>query len=632
MVRAGDDWLPVPPEDLAMKDNPKQPGADAMILYREVSVDETAATVSSYSRIKIFTSAGVKSQADVEIPYDRSHQSIRDVRGRTIRPDGSIVEFDGHTFDKEIAKGQGIKYLAKTFTLPDVQPGSIVEYRFRQQNEAYYWDHSWTIQATLFTRQARFSIKLNDSATLPLRYRSYNLPSTLVPHKEGDHYVLEVQDLPGIEEENLMLPLSTLEARIEFFYVDREQTADETVDQFWNRTGKQWSNEIDRFIDKKKDLAEEVSRVTSPSDPPEVRLRKLYARSQMIRNLDYEDKTEKETKQESIKTNDNVGDVLKHGYGHSLEISYLFIGLARAAGFTAQDVRVAARNRNLFDPPKRSTRELSAELVWVRADSKEYYLDPSARFYPFGLLPWFETATQGIRTSKDGSEMITVPAMTPSQATIVTRADVTIDNSADFSGKLSVDFAGLEAAMKRSDYRDSDATDRTHTFQDEIKGWLPVGATYEDVSVDNWDDIEKPIHVEGTFNIPSLGSGSAQRLLLPIVMFQATEPGWFDSQKRVNAVYFHYPYEKTDDVVWHLPLGFTAQNLPAPQKVHPGPVSYDISVSQQADTVEVKRDLVVNGIIFSKDVYPALRQFFSIVKVNDNARFMLQNSTSAHNN
>ena len=53
-----------------MKDNPKQPGADAMILYREVSVDETAATVSSYSRIKIFTSAGVKSQADVEIPYD----------------------------------------------------------------------------------------------------------------------------------------------------------------------------------------------------------------------------------------------------------------------------------------------------------------------------------------------------------------------------------------------------------------------------------------------------------------------------------------------------------------------------------------------------------------------------------
>jgi len=28
-------WLPIPPEDLAMKDNPASPGADAMILYRE---------------------------------------------------------------------------------------------------------------------------------------------------------------------------------------------------------------------------------------------------------------------------------------------------------------------------------------------------------------------------------------------------------------------------------------------------------------------------------------------------------------------------------------------------------------------------------------------------------------------
>ena len=31
-----DDWLPIAPEDLALRDNPKQPGADAMILYRQV--------------------------------------------------------------------------------------------------------------------------------------------------------------------------------------------------------------------------------------------------------------------------------------------------------------------------------------------------------------------------------------------------------------------------------------------------------------------------------------------------------------------------------------------------------------------------------------------------------------------
>ena len=54
-------WLPVPPEDLALKDNPKQPGADAMILYRENVVDarkatSTGDTVEEYVRIKIFHS------------------------------------------------------------------------------------------------------------------------------------------------------------------------------------------------------------------------------------------------------------------------------------------------------------------------------------------------------------------------------------------------------------------------------------------------------------------------------------------------------------------------------------------------------------------------------------------------
>ena len=37
--QAGDDWLPIPPADLALKDNPAQPGAHAMILYRESDMD-----------------------------------------------------------------------------------------------------------------------------------------------------------------------------------------------------------------------------------------------------------------------------------------------------------------------------------------------------------------------------------------------------------------------------------------------------------------------------------------------------------------------------------------------------------------------------------------------------------------
>ncbi len=69
----------------------------------------------------------------------------------------------------------------------------------------------------------------------------------------------------------------------------------------------------------------------------EVKLRKIYARVQQIRNLNLEDsKMKQENKDENLKPNSNVEDVLKHGYAYGTEINYLFVGLARAAGLRGE--------------------------------------------------------------------------------------------------------------------------------------------------------------------------------------------------------------------------------------------------------------------------------------------------------
>ncbi len=623
-----DDWLPVPPEDLALKDNPKQPGADAMVLYREVNEDANTSAVNNYLRIKIFTQAGVKSQADIELPYNKAQETIQAVHGRTIRPDGSTAEFDGKTYDKEIVKGSGIKVLAKTFTMPDVQPGSIIEYKYREQyDDQYYWTLGWTVQYDLYTRQALFSIKPNDSSyALPLFSRSYALPANLASvEKKSNLYTLQIHDLPGVEEEQLMPPATALEARVEFYYRSQDEPSSETPDQYWKRIGKKWSGDVDHFVDKKKELAEEVSQDAAASDPPEVKLQKLYARALKIRNLDMEDeKTQKEAKHEEIKPNNNAEDVLKHGYGHSLDINFLMIGLARAAGFEAADVRVAPRTGIVFIPNRQASSDLGVELVWVRANSKEYYLDPAARFYPFGVIPWYEAAANGVRVSKDGSEMImTTPAAT-TDATIVRHADITVGDDMDISGKIIVDFTGQEGATRRFYNRDEDEAGRKKILGDEIKGWLALDSTFEVTSITNWDQTDAPLHVEGTVKVPSLASGTVQRMMLPLDLFQATEMGYFQSQKRVNEVDFPYPYQKVDDLVIHCPLGYKAQAVPNPQKISPGPVSYEISAATQPDGVEVKRQLTINGIRYPKESYPALRSFFSLVKSNDSAQVMFQ--------
>lgn len=628
-----DDWLPIAPEDLALKDNPKQPGADAMILYREVDEDAKLASVNNYKRIKIFTAAGVKAQSDVEIDYNKAQESIQGVRGRTIRPDGTIVEFDGKTYDKEIVKGNGIKVLAKTFTMPDVQPGCIIEYRYREQMERgssdvyYYWTMEWIVQQDLYTRLARFSIKPDDSSyALPLFSRSYNLPSNLASvQKQQNMYTLEVHDMPGIEEEQLMPSLDALRARVEFYYRAQDEPSQETQDQYWKRIGKKWNADVDHFVDKKKELAQEVSSIVGISDSPEDKLRKLYARVLKIRNLEMEEeKSQKENKQEDIKPNANVADVLKHGYGHASEINFLMIGLVRAAGFEAADLRIAPRNGIIFYPNRQASSDLSDEIIWVRASGKEYYLDPGARYYAFNVLPWYESAAEGIRLSKDGSEMIETPAPVPTDATIVRHGDFTIDNDMEIKGKLQIDFTGLEAGNRRYEYRDEDEAGQKKALGDEIKQWLAVNSTFEVTNIANWDQVDAPLHVEGTVKVPAVASGSAQRILLPMDLFQTTEVAYFQSQKRSNPIVFSYPYEKIDDLVIHYPLGYKAQAMPDPQRIAPGPVSYQISAVAQPDSVEINRQLEIKGTLYAKDAYAALRSFFSVVKTDDAAPFMLQ--------
>ena len=89
---AAESWLPVSPEDLALKDNPASPGSRAMILYRSSDIDSKESSVEEYMRIKIFTQEGVAA-GDVELPFNREVVNIEDVRGRTIEPDGRVVNF-----------------------------------------------------------------------------------------------------------------------------------------------------------------------------------------------------------------------------------------------------------------------------------------------------------------------------------------------------------------------------------------------------------------------------------------------------------------------------------------------------------------------------------------------------------
>jgi Domain of Unknown Function with PDB structure (DUF3857) len=632
---AKDEWLPISPEDLALKDNPANPGSDAMILYRESSIEAENDAFHEYVRIKIFTQQGTRA-GDVEVPFIKGSDNIEDVRGRTIHPDGSIANFEGKSYEKEIVKASGFKFLAKTFTLPDVQPGSIVEYKFRDQyrSKYHFLNFTWIISSPLFTREGHFSIKPNPYAFYGFSFRQYGLGANQHPQEQPDKsYTLVVHDVKGIEDEPYMLPENALRMRVKFFYITASVPSTETNEQYWNRAGKTWNEEMEKFIDKKRALSSDLGNTVSPGDAPEVKLQKIYARVQKIRNVAFEQrKSKKEAKEEEIKPNANVEDLLKRGYGDPIQINYLFIGLARAAGFEATDVRVTPRNDSFFLSQVKDATQLDAEVVWVRVGGKEYFLNPSDLTYPFGLLPWYEAGVKGIRVSKDGDQMVETPLPPSSASTILCHGDFNLSEDGALSGQLRVEYTGQAAAVRRGEDYTEDEVGRKKKMEKEIQDSLPPGTIFELTKLSDWDDVNKPIQLEGTVKLSGYGSAAGRRMLVSASMFEVPEAKAFRASRRVNMIYFHYPGEVLDELQFHPPAGYTVETLPAAQDVNPGALKYNISMTQQASGVTVKRHLVISAILIPVQSYSALRQFFNTVKSDDEAQVVFQNTQNARNN
>ena len=651
-ARAGDDWQPINPADLALKDNPAQPGADAMILYRESKVDakdlvSRGDSDTEYIRIKIFTKAGLD-YANIKIPYvtgsgnvwlpgnlEGNEVQIVDIRARTIHPDGSITDFHGKVLDKVVESAAGYKVRAATFSFPDVQPGCIIEYRYTKVGSPE-WLHSeiWNVSQDIFTREAHFTFTpyLGYTGYVPY-YRFSNMSPQSKPKCDIGVFrmcVMDVHDIPAVIQEPLMPPPSSVTASVEWYYLKAGEPANENPQQFWNRNAKKWASALDKFVGKSNALRDEVAKVTGPNDTPELKLRKLYARVQQLRNLDTEpSKTGKEQKAEQLKKNGNVQDVLAHGYGDGWQLNALFIGLARAAGFDADEVMLASRNWVFFNPQLEDPDELTGEIAWVRASGQEYWLDPASPTYPFGLLPWEESGTGGLRITKSGAESVATPIPDSKTAVVMRQGDFQIDPSGAIQGTLVVTFSGQQGAVRRREGIDKDDAGRKKQIEDEIRGWLPASASFDLTKLPDWNDTDKPLVAEGTLRLSSFAGEAAHRMMLPAEIFSVPEAAKLNSEKRYNAIYFHYPYEFTDDLKFQLPAGYKVEGLPQDQKIDLKAALYQISCTQNAGTVEVKRDLLMNTVFINLKFYPTVRAFFGRAKSTDAEEAVLQNVQSA---
>ena len=650
-MRAGVQFQPASPEELKMTSEPQAPGAPAIILYREVNRNDVGRTghggavivgnestadryEENYFRLKILTEAG-RRYANIEIPLESQVGTLGNINARTIRPDGTIVNFDGKTFEKTIFKNKGFQYRARTFVLPDVQVGSIIEYYFTVTfNENRIFFSQWILSNELFTKRAKFTLRPFQNDYVPMSFRwtehlSAGMPS---PKQLPDGTVqLEATNIAAFRTEDFMPPENELKARVDFVY--SSEPFENDVAKFWKKVGKKRNDQLEAFVGKRAAMELAVAQIVLASDSPEVKLHKIYARVQALRNSTFEvGKTEQEQKRDNRKAEENVEDIWKQGYGDQRQLNWLCLALARAAGIEAYGVWVSDRQNYFFDSKSMQSGKLDRNIVLVKLNGKDTYLDPGAAWTPFGLLPWEETGVAGLRLDKDGGTWIQTNLPDSTDSRLERKAELKLSGNGDLEGKVTITFTGLEALQRRVDERNQDDAARKAFLEDEVKRYVPLGVEVEMTKQPDWKSSETPLVAEFSVKIPGWASMAGRRALFPVGIFGGTEKHVFEYSDRIHPIYFEYLSRRVDDVTVEIPTGWQITTLPKPQNQDFHVVGYTMAAENAKGTLHLTRELDINTLTMEAKYYGPLRSFYQIVKAGDEQQIVLLPGTTTSAN
>jgi hypothetical protein len=642
------DFPPVSPEDLKMTSISEQPGAPAVILNREEINDDMNNVHSVYDRIKILTDKG-REYANVEIPYSRRGFTIAGISGQTIHSDGSVVPFDGKPFDKTVIKGAGIRVNVKSFTLPDVQVGSIIDYRYSLRYEdKMLLPPDWEVQNELYQRNAYFKfipfqnhgnvyIQLahgqiaNGVAWAPFlgngpQPQAHQLPtSSFSTIHDVDFWVdLTLHNIPALIEEPFMPPVNILRMRVYFYYQQNLKS-----DDYWKSEGKFWNKDVEEFVGRNKGIDEALTRIIAPSDAPAEKVKKIYTFVASLENTDYiPERSQEENKVLEIKRINGADDVLANKGGTHDQLNRLFVSMVRAAGIPASMIWVPDRERDIFLKQYLSTAQMDAEIAIVQLDGKDVFLDPGTKFCPYGILDWRYTSVQGLRQSPKGADISETPPPNYAQAITTRLARLSLDEHGVASGTVTLMFKGSMAMSRRQSGGKTDAEGRKKLLEDQLREILPGNSDITLTNSPDWDNPEAPLIAQFHVSCP-LAVAAGKRLMLAQQFFQVNEKPRFPSAERKTPVYFHIPWQEADEVHITIPPGMAVESLAPDDTIKLDYALYRVQHKQEAaNQIFARRDFIMGAGLFTPNEYKNLKAFFDKVKADDDQPALVRISTN----
>jgi len=417
-------WYPITEQDRQAKAAIVEKDAGVEALFTRVFVadefrgQDPSRAFRHYIRLKVFNEKGKEQASTIDIPYSGDN-SILHVAARTIKPDGSIVEMkDSAVFDREIVRNRGLKRKVKSFAIPAVEPGVIVEYRYtesiRHPSIMYV---ALQFQREFPIRKATISVWPLDleSTAFKMFFIPFNCSPTPITREQNGYFSSTLENVPAFREEPMMPGEPNVRPWGLAVYRDDPKREPE---KYWQNTGKKAYDELRQSLKANDETKQAALKATAGAATETARIEALvrYVQSS-VRGL-FENSVTSAERADVLKAIGkgkirNPQQVLKSGIATPDEMNTLFAALASAVGLDARPAFVADRLGTVFHPGLADIYFLPNIDMAVQVGGAWKVYDVSAKTLPPGMLSWREEGMAALISDPRKSVFVPVPLSRP---------------------------------------------------------------------------------------------------------------------------------------------------------------------------------------------------------------------------
>ncbi|MGJ1534641.1 DUF3857 domain-containing protein [Sphingobacterium multivorum] len=613
-------------EDFAITVDKIDTAANAFVLREygsaEVSYNKNKGPVVEFFRhvrIKILNKEAYN-YANFSIPLYKSgndREVLMDIKGASYHLDGDKIVETEMTKANIFNENSSENYAITKAAIPQVQEGTIIEYRYRTESPFLFNLNAWEFQEDLpklysqyVTRIPEiFHYKANLKGGFPISNRKVENYNTGLNSEIGEvlgsktTYIME--NIPAFHTEDYMTSSKNFRSIIFFelgrFSIPMGPTKDFSLT---------WENVRDKLV-QDESFGGQVKRKTALKEFIEPILQDSKDDlEKAVRLYTYFQKQIKWNNRHSIYAK-NIKDAIEKRTGNSADINLGLVNALRYAKLDATPVILSTRDNGYAGLYAPAISEFNHVIAQVKIDENYYLLDATSPYEMFGNIPMKCVNYQGRAIPLEGeSNWVKLDANLSSTYSNFFYGE--LSENGELKGKWITSRNGYGASRMRERLQGSNSEEEFYEKIDEENNRIKINS----FKVSNRESLDKPLTEEFEIEIKNFATLQNDQLLFNPYIDTKMSKNPFNLTERNYPIDFGSLVQEESYMEIKLPKGYSYPteaklkniSMALPERA----ARYIFKISNTApDVLVIESATQLNKPIFMPEEYFDLKEFFS---------------------